>query len=228
MKLEVPAVARVYRLRFVGPAPSLDAGFDHASWQGAETADVAHFRPEGSAHRPRARARLAWSREGFHGIFHVEDRDTRGLCRSFMDPVYEDSCVEFFVQPGGAGPYFNFEFSGGGGWLATRVTDPSRAPGGALRAFAPVDAERARRIRIHSTMPPGETAGPVAWTLSFHIPWAVMDAGGGAPVPRAGDLWRGNFYKCGDRTKGPHWAAWAPVPEVNFHLPACFGALHFT
>lgn len=228
MKPEASAASLVYRVRSLDPGPPLEAGYDSASWRDTDEADISHFRPEGSAHRPRAQARLAWSREGFHGIFRVADRDTRGLCRSYMDPVYQDSCVEFFVQPGGAGPYFNFEFSGGGGWLATRVTDPSRAPGGALRAFTPVAADRARQIRILSTMPPGETAGPVAWTLSFFIPWLVLDAGGGPPAPRAGDLWRGNFYKCGDLTRGPHWAAWAPVPEVNFHLPACFGELRFS
>ena len=45
---------------------------------------------------------------------------------------------------------------------------------------------------------------------------------------RAGcQAWRGNLYKCGDRTSHPHWAAWSPVDELNFHLPRCFGTLRF-
>lgn len=219
--------APAYRMPFVDPGPPLSGAFEDSAWQEAPIARIDHFRPEGGAHRPRARARLGWSGDGLHGIFHVRDRDTRGVCRAYMDPVYEDSCVEFFVQPDGAGPYFNFEFSGAGGFLATLVRDPSRVALGGLKDSRPLDPALAARIRIHSTMPSGETPGPVDWTLAFHLPWAVMNRGSGDPRPRAGAVWRCNFYKCGDRTPGPHWAAWAPVSELNFHLPACFGELQF-
>ena len=43
----------------------------------------------------------------------------------------------------------------------------------------------------------------------------------------AGRAWRANFYKCGDQTSHPHWAAWSPVDELNFHLPRCFGTIAF-
>ncbi|MEW6117215.1 MAG: carbohydrate-binding family 9-like protein, partial [Nitrospirota bacterium] len=39
--------------------------------------------------------------------------------------------------------------------------------------------------------------------------------------------WRANFYKCGDATSHPHWASWAPVEALNFHLPHCFGTICF-
>ncbi|MBP7274697.1 MAG: carbohydrate-binding family 9-like protein [Kiritimatiellae bacterium] len=217
-----------YRLPFLDPAPALTCAFEDPAWREVPVARIACFRPESSAHRPRVSARLVWSADGLHGIFDVRDRDTRGVCRAFMDPVYEDSCVEFFVQPEGVGPYFNFEFSGAGGWLASLVRDPSRIGLGGLKDCVPLDPARAGLIGIHSTMPAGDTPGPVDWTLSFHLPWSVMDRGSGEPRPRAGAVWRGNFYKCGDRTPGPHWAAWAPVAELNFHLPACFGELHFS
>jgi hypothetical protein len=41
----------------------------------------------------------------------------------------------------------------------------------------------------------------------------------------AGQTWRGNFYKCGNETSHPHWGAWSPVTELNFHLPASFGTI---
>ena len=40
-------------------------------------ARAAHFRPEGSAHRPRTRARLLHTGDGIAGIFRVEDRFVR-------------------------------------------------------------------------------------------------------------------------------------------------------
>ena len=43
----------------------------------------------------------------------------------------------------------------------------------------------------------------------------------------AGQAWRGNFFKCAEDNSHPHWAAWAPVNEFNFHQPACFGTIRF-
>jgi hypothetical protein len=40
------------------------------------------------------------------------------------------------------------------------------------------------------------------------------------------------FVRCvrtdyAEENSHPHWAAWAPVDEFNFHLPRCFGELRF-
>jgi hypothetical protein len=42
-----------------------------------------------------------------------------------------------------------------------------------------------------------------------------------------GQSWRGNFFKCAEEISHPHWASWSPVDELNFHLPRCFGTIHF-
>jgi len=72
-----------------------------------------------------------------------------------------------------------------------------------------------------------EIANPVSWRLQCAIPLSVMEH----YVGRIGDLrnqtWRGNFYKCGDKTSHPHWASWAEIDELNFHLPRCFGEIEF-
>ena len=38
-----------------------------------------------------------------------------------------------------------------------------------------------------------------------------------------------NFYKCGDKTKIPHFGCWNKItnPEPNFHIPKYFGELSF-
>ena len=43
----------------------------------------------------------------------------------------------------------------------------------------------------------------------------------------SGQVWRGNFFKCAEDISHPHWAAWSPVDEFNFHLPRCFGTIQF-
>ena len=88
-----------YRIQPADGIPALNSGWDSPEWARADTVTLTHFRPEGSSHRPRTSARLLYNNDGLYGMFHVEDRYV--VCRhtKYMDPVYTDSCVEFFVTP---------------------------------------------------------------------------------------------------------------------------------
>jgi hypothetical protein len=210
--------------------PPLEAGWDDPAWARAETLELEHFRPEGSAHRPRTRARLLHTGEALVGVFRVEDRWVRSVHTGFGDPVYEDSCVEVFLEPVPGRGYLNFEMNAGGALLASHVTDPRRVAGGGLAAAVPLRQELAARVRVRSSLPAvvlPEVSSPLEWQLAFEIPLAVVERHVGELGPLAGQAWRGNLYKCGDRTSHPHWASWAPLDERNFHLPRCFGTLRF-
>jgi len=216
-------------VRAARPRPRLDDGWDDPAWAVAEPLEIAHFRPEGSDHRPRTRARLAWDDEGLCGLFRVEDRHVRSVHERFGDPVYQDSCVEAFLQPKPGRGYLNFEMNAGGALLASHVTDHRRTPGG-FAAFTKLTEEDGRRVAVRSTLPrviEPEIDGPVDWQLAFFIPTALLEKFVGPIGPLGGQEWRANLYKCGDRTSHPHWASWSPVDALNFHLPHCFGHLRF-
>ena len=216
-------------VRAARPRPRLEDGWDDPAWAAAEPLEIAHFRPEGSDHRPRTRARLAWDDEGLCGLFRVEDRHVRSVHTRFGDPVYQDSCVEVFLQPKPGRGYLNFEMNAGGALLASHVTDHRRTPDG-FAAFTKLAEEDGRRVAVRSTLPgviEPEIDGPVDWQLAFFIPTALLEKFVGPIGPLAGQEWRANLYKCGDRTSHPHWASWSPVDALNFHLPHCFGTLRF-
>lgn len=209
--------------------PDLTGQWDGPAWAQAEPLPIACFRPESSDHRPVTAARLLYDDEALHGIFLVQDRYVRGRFTRFQDPVWRDSCVEFFVQPGGAGPYFNFEFACGGAFLAHYVTDPRRS-GGKVAGFTPLAESDAAAVRVYHSLPAvvePEISQPTLWRLEFAIPLALLAKYAEFSRPAAGHIWRANFYKCAEENSHPHWAAWAPVDELNFHLPRCFGTLRF-
>ncbi len=146
-----------------------------------------------------------------------------------MDEVWKDSCVEFFMQPRNGQGYFNLEMNAGGAHLCSYIEDPARVPGG-FKKFARLPAEIGGAIRLHSSLPnviDPEIVGPVCWQLNFFVPFSLIETYAGPLGEMPGRQWRGNFYKCADETSHPHWAAWAPVDELNFHLPRCFGTLRF-
>ena len=210
-------------------APPLDGAWDDAAWQAAETAEIACFRPESSDHRPDTRLKLLYDDTGISGLFQVRDRYVRSVHTDFQDRVCEDSCVEFFIQPAGVSGYFNFEMNCGGTLLVFHVRDWTRGPGG-LADFQPLTEAETAGVRVVSSLPKvnePELAGPTLWQLGFFIPFALFRTCCDRPAPVAGEVWRGNFYKCGDLTSHPHWASWQPVSAFNFHLPECFGELRF-
>ncbi len=198
-------------------------------WPDSNTLEITHFRPESSDHRPRTFARVLYDQSGIHGLFRVQDRFV--LCKrtEYLDPVWKDSCVEFFVQPGAGAGYFNFEFNCGGAFLCSHIINPERVPGG-FKEFTRLPAAIGTTIKAVSSLPrkiDPEITEPTVWLLRFFVPFSVLEHYVGKLGPVSGQTWRGNFYKCADETSHPHWAAWSPVDELNFHLPRCFGTIRF-
>jgi hypothetical protein len=212
-----------HRIHRVDRGPEPGDLWDGPYWKNAGVLAIDQCRPESSTHRPVTYARLAYDDSALHGMFKVQDRFVRCVRSRFQTEVWKDSCVEIFLQPPG-NRYFNFEFSCGGAmYCAHRPVDKS-TPAQQLTAA------QCGPIRVIHSLPSivdPEIASDCEWTLTFSIPFGVLEQCVGHPLPLSGTIWKGNLYKCGDETSHPHWLSWSPVPEVNFHLPDCFGDLMF-
>lgn len=216
-----------YRVRRIWGPVRLNAGWSAPDWQPAPPVRLSYFRPESSGHRPHTEVRLLHSEAALYGLFRVQDRYVRAVCRRYQDAVCRDSCVEFFVRPQGHGGYFNFEFNCVGTLLCSFVEDWRRTPNG-FRQYQRIPWEVGQSVRVwHSLTWTGEAemAGPLEWFLAFEIPRELLERYRGPLGQWGGQVWTGNFYKCADGSSHPHWAAWSPVPELNFHLPESFGRL---
>jgi hypothetical protein len=147
----------------------------------------------------------------------------------YQAEVYRDSCVEFFVQPKPGKGYFNFEFNCGGSLLCSYVIDPARGEDGTLTEAIRLPAAVGEQVQIAHSLPQvvdPEMTEPVEWALAFFVPFAILSQYVGPLGSIAGQVWRANLYKCAEDNSHPHWAAWSPVDELNFHLPRCFGTIY--
>lgn len=216
-----------YKIPSTKETPELRGLWEGPAWGQISPASVQHFRPESSSHHPKTEFKLQHDEAGLFGIFKVQDRYVRCLHTAFQSEVFTDSCVEIFLQPKKHLGYFNFEFNCGGALRAYFITDPTREAG-TFKEYSILDEGANHRIqRFHSLLevPEPEEDKDITWFLEFHIPFDVLEKHAGPlEQPR---LWRGNLYKCADESSHPHWAAWSPVSELNFHKPADFGDLHF-
>ena len=173
--------------------------------------------------------RLCYDLQGIHGLFEVEDRFVRCVRTEYGSEIWKDSCVEFFVEPKSGHGYFNFEFNCGGAFLVNHVVDPTRTAVG-FKEFVRIPESIARSVRVRPSLPPliePEIVQAVTWTLEFFVPLLLLEKYVGPLGEVSGQAWRGNFFKCAEENSHPHWAAWSPVDEFNFHRPKCFGELRF-
>jgi len=218
-----------YSIRKASAGLQPNADWNDLAWAGAQELEISHFRPESSSHRPRTFVKLLYSEDALHGIYEVHDRYVRCVRSNYFDEVWKDSCVEFFAQPKPDRGYFNFEFNCGGAFLCSYIIDPERTPNG-FKAFTKVPWEVGRQIHVRTSLPriiEREISEPMVWTLQFLIPFTVFEPFAGKLGEIAGQVWRGNFFKCAEDVSHPHWASWSPVDEFNFHLPRCFGEIQF-
>eukprot|EP00831_Metopus_contortus_P012700 TRINITY_DN15111_c0_g1_i2.p1 TRINITY_DN15111_c0_g1~~TRINITY_DN15111_c0_g1_i2.p1 ORF type:complete len:237 (-),score=24.92 TRINITY_DN15111_c0_g1_i2:244-954(-) len=205
------------------------ADWDASVWDGAEAALIGNVWHT-STHTPEVWVKLMYSDKGFHCMFLVNDKYVRSVNRGYNQSVCLDSCVEFFFQPFGAGPYFNFEFNCGGAVLASYIRDWTRVDGKGFADFTMLKDSELDQLNIFHSMPETvepEMSGDIQWRLGFFLPFAVLENYTGALGDLTGTRWRANFYKCGDKTSHPHWLSWRPVSTLNFHQPECFGVIEF-
>ena len=229
---EEPAPPR-YTIHRASRPPSLAAevGSVPAGWSRAEVGVIENWHEKSSSHRPLTYFRVLYDRHALYVRFDVMDRHVRCIRKKPQSNVCEDSCVEFFVQPAPGKAYFNFEISAAGTMLLYFIEDARRRRAGGFHKYAPVAPEWLRQVEIGHSLPGlvrRPIAGPLAWAIAYRIPLALFTAHLGECGVARGDVWRGNFFKCGGDPAYPHWGMWSDVgKKLNFHQPQAFGELVF-
>lgn len=140
----------------------------------------------------------------------VEQFPVRAVNTKDQAPVYEDSCVEFFILAQD-GKYHNFEFNSKGVCLSASGSHR-------LERSSRVVTEMEQIIRQPAAVTK-EKEG-YRWSLTVGIPFAIVGL-------TSATTYRANFYKCGDLTEKTHYLSWHPIGTQNpdFHCPEHFGTI---
>ncbi|QWU17678.1 Carbohydrate-binding family 9 [Paenibacillus sophorae] len=176
-----------------------------------------------NGYTPKVEVRGYYTSERLHIQFKVFEQDPLVRYREQNDPVYTDSCVEFFMQPlPGSDPrYLNFEFNAGGTILLQMgETRENRITLADSPALFQIDTAL-NRVDEHS--------GDTYWELAFAIPFNWLQSRFPGFRAESGQAFRGNFYKCGDETPIPHYGCWNRVASASpdYHQSRFFGELVF-
>lgn len=172
------------------------------------------------SHLPQTTFFVGYSSTSICIHYKVRGEGLRALFANDHEPVWQDSCVEFFCKRIDQEGYYNFEFNCIGTCLSavhkTREDRTSRP------------AEEMKQILRHSSLEKKtfeEKQGMAEWSLTVGIPFELIGLDG-KNLP---EKILANFYKCGDGTQNVHYVSWAPivVKQPDFHRPDFFGEIYF-
>jgi len=153
--------------------------------------------------------------------FSVRGTMLRAIYSNDQDPVYQDSCVEFFCMPVGADKYTNFEFN----CIGTCSASSRKSRNDDVVPFSKEEMQTIKRYPSIGRRAFNEMEGMFEWELTVEIPFKFM----GIDSENLPQKILGNFYKCADGTDSPHFISWSPIQtdKPDFHRPEFFGELSF-
>ena len=182
-----------------------------------ESIDVINW--EEYSYKPIVAFDIARSKVNLYIRYFVKGNSLKALYETDGSPVYQDSCVEFFMKRVNDPNYYNFEFNCIGTCDAARRT--SRDIKTSLSQDEYKSIQRLPSLKRQSF---AEKKGIYSWSLIVVIPFKLM----GLDPENLPEKILGNFYKCADDTEYPHFVSWSPIdlPEPNFHCPEFFGEIY--
>lgn len=176
-------------------------------WSGVEA-------PEGR----RAKVRLLWSDNALYVAFVADQTEpyvisaAPNVRHKTLDLWDRDVC-EIFVapDPGRLTKYFEFEVAPTGEWVDLGI-----------EVFSD---KRSRDDAYHSGMQSIARRERGQYVVIMRIEWRAFGR-----FPNAGDIWRGNLFRCVGKDPDRGYLAWQPTltEEPSFHVPERFGHFIFT
>ena len=163
-------------------------------------------------YQPSVKFYLAHDNGSLFIFYLVDEENVKATYLKDNDSVWEDSCVEAFISPSLYEGYYNFEFS----CIGTALAGYGKKKNTRKRW----DDVRMKQIQRSSSLNKsiaGKENISAEWWLQATIPFDLINC-------KRGQTIYANFYKCGDKTKQPHFLSWQPISTLqpDFHQPKYF------
>jgi len=176
-----------------------------------------------NGYKPRVEVRFFYTESRLCLQFMSYEKEIRAIYKNMNEPVYTDSCVEFFFNPDPDNDdrYFNFEINAIGTILLGLGRDRDNrllvedVTQDIFNIKSSVDRDKVCEYKDEF------------WTLEFSFPYSFIEKYYGKQDFTPGKKIKGNFQKCEDETKFPHYGCWSRISslEPDFHRPEYFGHL---
>lgn len=171
---------------------------------------------------PDVKFGLAYTDDAMLIHFVVEEDDVRAFVGKDHGRVWTDSCVEFFMIPGGDDIYYNLECN------CLGYIHLAAAPGKTERM--PASPEVLAGIKRWASLGRdtfGELRRNTTWEVAFVVPYSTFYRHNITSLK--GVTIKGNAFKCGGTDEYEHYLSLFPIstPRPDFHQPSFFKSFLF-
>lgn len=195
--------------------------YDVKNWDEIKAAKIDNYPWDKKNYKPRAEAKLFYTKEAIYVKFLATEKSI--VVENFENnlPVYRDSCVEFFIAPSNNDKrYMNFETNAIGKLLlqiGENISDRETLVNEDYSIFNIRTSAKKDNLKDFDDFKP--------WTIEYKIPIEFIKKYFKDFKAEKGYKFKGNFYKCGDKTEVPHYGSWNPIiyHKPPFHRPEFFG-----
>ncbi|MFH0735628.1 MAG: carbohydrate-binding family 9-like protein [bacterium] len=205
----------------------VDGNWNKSEWEKIEPINLNNYMGSLPEHFPATLFKLCYTDKALYLISMVKDKYVLALAENNFEPVFKDSCVEFFFTAKNKtnSGYFNLETNCGGTLLFGYREN-------ILQKSIKVSNRDIAKISLSTTLPKiikTEIIEDTTWVIEYRLPFEILNEYCKVDVPQKNTVWFANFYKCADNSSKPHWLTWNKIefPEPNFHLPKFFGKIVF-
>lgn len=172
-------------------------------------------------YQPNCKFKIVRSDSALYIYFEIVEKNIKALYENDHEPVWKDSCVEFFCKLPLNENYMNFEFNCIGACIASSRKGREKD----VVQFSKNEMKTIERISSLGNKKFNQKEGLFNWNLTVKIPFNLL----GFEQNNLPEHLFGNFYKCADESITPHFLSWNEIKteHPDFHQPSFFGKLMF-
>jgi Carbohydrate-binding family 9 len=221
----LPAPKRVVIPKLHGSI-KIDGELTESVWSKAAVLQPFYENENSHKEREHTELRLWYDNTALYLAWICRDIDIQATFTNRDSKFWEEEVVEMFITPKALNKYFELQWNPIGGVFDAIITNTLDA-NGVSKAFEGDWSFTAKGMRSAAKLkgtPNDSNDKDEFWQVEVMVPFADL----GQTTPKAGDVWRGNFYRF-NRTKGlpAEQLSWSPTLLPGFHQPSRFGYLEF-
>ncbi len=217
-----------YTIKFTEEPINIDGNPSKDVWNLTESLKLLNYMGSYPLYFPIVDVKLRYDRKNIYVLFKVLDKNIISVSEKHFDPVFEDSCVEFFFAPDSENPnaYFNLEVNCSGKVLFGYRNHKSQK---SIRISLDEIEQLNVKTTFYGKLITEEIKEETEWYAEYKIPIEILEKYMGKKINENCREWNVNFYKCADKCSTPHWLTWNKVEydSPNYHLPEYFGKIIF-
>lgn len=222
-ELDLPRRAKVPKIE---GSLKLDGKLDESFWKKAAVLSPFYLNDASAPGSESTEVRIAYDETALYLGWICHDVDIQATFLKRDSKLWEEEVAEFFITPKDLTRYYELQWNPLGAIFDAIINNKLDEKGlsKGIQGEWDFTAEGMEAsVWVDGSVQDSSDRDRV-WQVEVRIPFTAI----GGSAPKAGDVWRANFYRyCRTTGRDIKLCSWSPTRLPSFHEPSRFGYLEF-